>query len=106
MLGLRDGDVPQTISTSYSDDEQTCKNKLLRFFPTILRCRPEFRIIALTSASFLVPKDYATRVCKEFCLLGESYFIIQLSGAGDLFDACRVQAPVAYQSSSPQVISV
>jgi hypothetical protein len=32
-----------------------------------------------------VPKDYATRVCKEFCLLGESYFIIQLSGANDLF---------------------
>ncbi|KAN0115995.1 Peptidase S8/S53 domain containing protein [Russula decolorans] len=55
MLALRDGDVPQTISTSYSDDEQT------------------------------VPKDYATRVCKEFGLLGESYFIIQLSGANDLF---------------------
>jgi hypothetical protein len=43
-------------------------------------CVPE-----LTSASFLVPKDYAIRVCKEFCLLGESYFIIQLSSANDLF---------------------
>jgi hypothetical protein len=32
-----------------------------------------------------VPKDYAIRVCKEFGLLGESYFIIQLSGANDLF---------------------
>jgi hypothetical protein len=28
MMALRDGDVPQTISTSYSDDEQTGKNKL------------------------------------------------------------------------------
>ncbi|KAI0287620.1 tripeptidyl peptidase A [Russula brevipes] len=40
MLALRAQDVPQTISTSYADDEQT------------------------------VPKDYAVRVCKEFALLG------------------------------------
>jgi len=40
MLAMRDGTVPQTISTSYSDDEQT------------------------------VPKDYAVRVCKEFAVLG------------------------------------
>jgi hypothetical protein len=33
MLGLRNGDVPQTISTSYSDDEQTGKNKLPISFP-------------------------------------------------------------------------
>jgi len=26
MLGLRDGAIPQTITTSYSDDEQTGKN--------------------------------------------------------------------------------
>ena len=39
----------------------------------------------LTSASFLVPQDYAVRVCKEFCLLGKLYFIVQLSGPNDLF---------------------
>lgn len=57
MLALRDGDVPQTISTSYSDDEQT------------------------------VPKDYAIRVCKEFCLLGSRGVSIIFSsgdsGVGD-----------------------
>jgi hypothetical protein len=43
------------------------------------------RVPELTSASFLVPKDYAIRVCKEFSLLGKSYIIIQLSGANNLF---------------------
>ena len=32
-----------------------------------------------------MPKDYAIRVCKEFCLLGKSDFIKQLSDVNDLF---------------------
>jgi hypothetical protein len=89
MLALRDGDVPQTISTSYSDSEQTGKNShpipshpIPSHRPSMLRCAPGFqglsfvrRYLELISASFLVPKDYAIRVCKEFALLGESYFI-------------------------------
>ena len=46
------------------------------------------RVPELTSVSFLVPKDYATRVCKEFGFLGESYSIVQLSGSNDLFLEC------------------
>jgi hypothetical protein len=88
MLGLQDqDDIPQTISTSYADDEQTGKNSLPNlFFCTILWarvlrvtglvwsvcCHPE-----LTFVSFLVPISYAVRVCKEFALLGELYLIIK-----------------------------
>lgn len=46
------------------------------------------RVPELTFALFLVPEDYAVRVCKEFALLGESYFIILLGGTNDLF-VCR-----------------
>jgi tripeptidyl-peptidase-1 len=57
MLALRNGNVPQTISTSYSDDEQT------------------------------VPQDYAVRVCKEFALLGcRGVSIIFSSGDGGVGD--------------------
>jgi hypothetical protein len=114
MLGLRDGAVPQTISTSYSDDEQTGKNIPFLFLYIAMRgqisnncvVKSVLRAPELTSTSFLVPKDYAVRVCKEFCLLGESYFITLLSSANDLFDVCRVQVPVAYLFSSPQVMAV
>jgi hypothetical protein len=93
MLGLRDGAVPQTISTSYSDDEQTGKNIPFLFLYIAMRgqisnncvVKSVLRAPELTSTSFLVPKDYAVRVCKEFCLLGESYFITLLSSANDLF---------------------
>jgi tripeptidyl-peptidase-1 len=42
MLALRDGDVPQTISTSYSDDEQTGKNKLPISLPLYYDVGPSF----------------------------------------------------------------
>jgi hypothetical protein len=42
MLALRDGDVPQTISTSYSDDEQTGKNKLSISLPLYYDVGPSF----------------------------------------------------------------
>ena len=55
MMALRDKDVPQTISTSYSDDEQTGKNKLsiLSLYVTI---GPQLRIIASFSR-YLVPRN-------------------------------------------------
>ncbi|KAH9983546.1 peptidase S8/S53 domain-containing protein [Russula compacta] len=57
MLSLRSGSVPQTISTSYADDEQT------------------------------VPFDYAVRVCKEFALLGSrGVSVIFASGDGGVGD--------------------
>lgn len=43
MLGLRDVDVPQTISTSYSDDEQTGKDKLLISLPLFYDVGPSFK---------------------------------------------------------------
>lgn len=91
MLALRDGDVPQTISTSYSDDEQTGKKSfpILSLYITMWARVSNDRVVKsiprvpdLTFASFPVPKDYAIRVCKEFGLLGESYF---MGGASDLF---------------------
>jgi hypothetical protein len=42
MLALRDGDVPQTISTSYSDDEQTGKYKFPISFPLYYDVGPSF----------------------------------------------------------------
>jgi hypothetical protein len=86
MLALRNGNVPQTISTSYSDDEQTGKNNLpcLSFCFLYYNVGLGYRIVLivrrypeLTFASFLVPQDYAVRVCKEFALLGEPCIIIQ-----------------------------
>ena len=82
MLAMRDGVAPQTISTSYSDDEQTGKNNFpipfhpfYPFYDVGLRVIPSFcRYLGLTSTSFLVPIDYAVRVCKEFMLLGQSFY--------------------------------
>ncbi len=42
MLAMRDGNIPQTISTSYSDDEQSGKNKLLKPFPLYYDVGPSF----------------------------------------------------------------
>ncbi|KAI9457302.1 subtilisin-like protein [Russula earlei] len=57
VLGMRADSVPQTISTSYGDDEQT------------------------------VPKDYAIRVCREFALLGSrGVSVIFSSGDGGVGD--------------------
>jgi len=87
-LALRDGDVPQTISTSYSDDEQSGKDKhpihflglTITMWTRVFKLSHHRLVVhhdpELTCA-FLVPQDYAVRVCKEFGLLGESYFIIQ-----------------------------
>ncbi|KAI0252049.1 tripeptidyl peptidase A [Lactifluus subvellereus] len=57
VLNLPNGAVPQTISTSYSDDEQT------------------------------VPQSYAVRVCKEFAVLGSrGVSILFSSGDGGVGD--------------------
>ena len=86
MLSLGDN-VPQTISTSYGEDEQTgeslsvlllCDVALDGCCAACVRTRP-----ALTCGrcSFSVPKEYALRVCKEFATLGKSYFVTSCIGA-------------------------
>jgi hypothetical protein len=50
MAALPDNKVPQTISTSYSDDEQTGENQTI-FLP-LLACVMRFGIVA---SSFVFP---------------------------------------------------
>ena len=57
---LKQKRIPQSISTSYADHEQTGKSP--SFYPDLL---------LLKLYKFVVPEAYARRVCRSFAQLGE-----------------------------------